>query len=243
MRDAETELRAVRLSSLAKTAPRPLAKLLADLADKLTGERLDGPRQHRGHTELTLRGKWPPRRLTVAPGPSLPIPIEVPIWLRRTSRWLVVFEASRALSDAAAFMVASVFAGDPAQVAALQLQPDHWKRLDGWVNSGREKGLLLGGKFYKAAPLGCDVDWIALRSSAESGARLVRESFQSARGIGEMLIRTPAIEAANGSLTCRIGGGGGVRIYGAEVTDAMVDALLFELEQIWSDVVTGAGSR
>jgi hypothetical protein len=154
--------------------------------------------------------------------------------LRRSSGWLVVFEASRALGDAGAFMIAAALAGDPGAAAIMRLEEEHWNKLDAWLTRGSSSGAaLLGGRFYRAKPAGSDVDWIALRSSSDSGNTLVRESFDTAEGIGELLIRTPYINAVDDNLTCRIGSTGNIRLYGAEVSDGMVECLLEELEAIW----------
>ncbi len=234
---AEQKLNTVRLASLAATAPRPLSRLLSDLSQRLTGERISGPKSRPGHWEMVLSGKWPARAITVSAGPPPKVAINVSIWLRRTSAWLVVFEANRALSDASAYLVAAALAGDTSRVLPMLLHEGHWKAIDGWLGKGSsEDGALLGGRFYKARPAGTDVEWIALRCTAGSHNTLLEESFQTAAGIGELLIQTPYLRPIDGSIICRIGRTGNIRVYGGEVSDGAVSALIFELEALWENV-------
>jgi hypothetical protein len=188
---------------------------------------------------MYLRGKWPARRTTVAPSPSPLLPIEVSIWLRRNSGWLVIFEASHALADATAHLVCAGLLGDPSSVSGMLLHLHHWAAIDDWLKrSSSEGGMLLGGRFYKAQPADTSVEWIAFRQAPGSGETLIRECFETAEGIGELLIQTPYVKAIESSITCRIGRTGNIRIYGTEVSDSVVEALLLELETVWENVPT-----
>ena len=231
---ASERLRNARLRKIAKTAPPRLARLLSDLADNLKSERLEGPKSRHGHWEITLHGKWPARRVTVAPGALPYLPIEVSIWLRRTSGWLVVFEANRSLCDAGVYLIAEALSGDVAMVTPFSLHRGHWDAITAFLDDG--EGDFIGGRFYKTKAGGTDLEWIALRRSPGSDPKLLRQSFQQAEGIGELLIQTPYIDSIDASITCRIGRTGNIRIYGTEISDSVVDALLFELERVWEDV-------
>lgn len=235
---AKDRLKQVRLTSIGGAAPPRLSRLLADLAENLQDERLDGPRPRPGHWEITLHGKWPARRITVAPGPLPRVPVEVTIWLRRVSGWLVVFEASRALGDAGVYLAAEALANDVSAAAHLSLEQAHWLAIASWL--AQRGGDLLGGRFYKTKAGGTDLESIALRRSPNSDPALLRESFENAQGIGELLLETPEIEVAGSGLKCRIGRSGNIRVYGGEITDPMIDSLLGELEEIWESVPTGS---
>ncbi len=228
---ARERLQAARLAKIAKVAPSRLSSLLRDLADRLKGEQLEGPRNRPGHLEITLRGKWPARRTTVAAGPSPFLPIEVSIWVRKTSGWIVVFEANRALCDAAAFLVAGALSGNAENASEFSLERTHWQALDAWLE--RTGGEFLGGHFYKTRASGAELESIALRLAPGSEPTLLRESFQAAMGIREMLIQTTRIQAVDGKITCRIGRTANVRVYGTDVSDGTIEALLLELEAVW----------
>jgi len=162
------------------------------------------------------------------------VPVEVTIWLRRVSGWLVVFEASRALGDAGVYLAAQAMANDVSAVAHLSLDQTHWLAIAGWL--ANQGGELLGGRFYKTKAGGTDLESIALRRSPNSDPVLLRESFENAQGIGELLLETPDIEASGGGLKCRVGRSGNIRVYGNEITDPMIDSLLGELEGLWESV-------
>jgi len=234
--EAKERLKKVRLATISDGASPRLSRLLGDLADSLQNERLDGPRPRPGHWEMTLHGKWPARRITVAPGPLPRIPVEVMIWLRRVSGWLVVFEASRALGDAGVYLAAQALANDVCAVAHLSLEQAHWLAIAGWLT--KQGGDLLGGRFYKTKAGGTELESITLRRAPHSDPALLRESFENAQGIGELLLETPEIEAAGGGLKCRIGRSGNIRVYGSQITDPMIDSLLGELEELWENVPT-----
>lgn len=227
-------LRNVRLRKIAETAPPRLTRLLRDLADKLKGERVDGPISRHGHWEITLHGKWPARTVTVVPGPLPFLPIEVSIWLRRTSGWLVVFEANRSLCDAAVYLIAEALSGDVSMVTPFSLHQGHWDAIAAFLDE--REGDFIGGRFYKTKAGGTDLEWVALRRSPGSDPKLLRQSFQHAEGIGELLVQTPYIDSISAGITCRIGRTGNIRIYGTEISDSMVDALLLELERVWADI-------
>lgn len=231
---AEERLRAVRLATVAAATRPPLSRLLSDLAKRLTNERLQVVRSLPRRWELSLTGRWPARSLTVAAGPSPVLPVRVSLWLRRTIPWLIVFEANRALSEAAARLVAAALAGEPARVSPIMPDLPHWKALEDWVENAPDgSGAVLGGRFYKAAPAGTAVEWIALRCTLGSNLALVRESLQTAAGIGELLIQTPRLKSLQRSLVCRISRVGVVRVYWEEISDEVIDAFLFELEALW----------
>jgi hypothetical protein len=231
---ARERLEEARLGKIGKTAPSRLSRLLSDLAEKLKGERIEGPRNHTGHWEMTLRGRWPARRATVAAGPQPHLAVEVPIWLRKTSGWVVIFEANRALCDAAVFLLADALSGNVENVSGVSLEQMHWQALDSWLQ--RAGGELLGGRFYKTRAAGTELEWIALRRAAGSEATLLRESFEGASGIGEMLIHTPHLPAIDNKITCRIGRTANIRVYGSDISDGTIEALLLELEGLWEGV-------
>jgi hypothetical protein len=234
---AEERLRAVRLRKLVATASPRQSRVLADLAERLMEERLEGPRSRPGHWDITLRGKWPVRRLTVAPDPPPYVPVEVTIWLRKTSGWLVVFEANRALGDASVYLIAAALAGSAGAVAPMALDKRHWEAIASWLDQrSRRGGNLLGGRFYGAKPRGSDLEWIALRRAPGSDPSLLQESFETAEGIGELLIETPYISSIDANVVCRIGRTANVRVYGTEVSDGVIDALLLELESVWEGI-------
>lgn len=233
--EAKKRLQSVKLAQIASSAPKPLSRLLSDLSTQLTNERL-GELRYRSHRwELVLTGRWPARSLSVASGSPPSLPVRVSLWLRRTTPWLIIFEAGRGLAEAAARLVATALAGDPARVHPVLPDLVHWKAIRNWIEgAGDGSGLLLGGRFYGAAPAGTPVKWIALRCASGSNLALVDESFRTATGIGELLIQTPRIGSIKKNLICRIGRLGVIRVYGQEVSDGVVDALLLELEALWS---------
>ncbi len=231
---ARERLQKVRLGKVANTAPPRLSRLLTDLAQNLKAERLEGPRNYPGHWQMVLHGKWPARRVTVAPGPLPHLPVEVPVWLRKTSGWLVVFEASRALCDAGVFLVAHALSGSVENVSHMSLDEEHWIAVASWLD--RTGGDLIGGRFYKTSAAGTDLEWIALRRAPGSEPTLLQESFRGAEGIGELLLQTPHIQSIDSKITCRIGRTGNIRVYGTEISDGAVEALLLELEGLWSDI-------
>ena len=231
---AEDRLRRARLSNFARSAQKPLARILSDLAKNLTDERIGDLASRPHRWEMVLSGKWPARTLTVAVGPTPLFPVRVALWLRRSSPWLVVFEASRGLADAAARLVAGALCGDPSKIKPLVPGIPHWKALAEWVEGpGAESGALLGGRFYHAMAGGTPVEWIALRCAIGSDRALVKESFQTATGIGELLFQTPPLESYRKSLICRVSRLGVIRVYGEEISDAAIDAVILELEALW----------
>jgi hypothetical protein len=231
---AKERLEKARLARIANVAPSRLSRILSDLAQKLKSEQLQGPRNRPGHWEITLRGKWPSRRVTVAAAPPPYVEVEVSIWFRKTSGWLVVFEANRALSDASVFLVADALAGSVESVSSISLDHAHWNAVRTWLK--RTDGELLGGRFYKTSAAGTDLEWIALRRTAGSDPSLLEESFEGAQGIGELLIQTSHIESLDGKVTSRIGRAGNIRVYGNDISDGAIEALLLELEGIWEEI-------
>lgn len=231
---AKERLQQARLAKIANGAPSRLSRLLADLAANLKRERLEGPRNRPGHWEVTLRGKWPGRRVTVAPGPPPYVEVEVPIWFRKTSGWLVVFEANRSLCDAGAYLIADALSGNVEAVSKVSLERAHWNAIVAWLE--RTGGNFLGGRFYKTSAAGTDLEWIALRRAPESEPSLLQESFEGAQGVGELLIQTPHIESVDAKITCRIGRTGNIRVYGNDISDGTIEALLLELEGVWEQI-------
>ncbi len=231
---AKERLQRARLAKITKAAPSRLSRLLRDLADNLKGEQIEGPRNRPGHWEMTLHAKWPARRVTVAPAPPPYLNVEVPIWFRKTSGWLIVFEANRALSDAGVFLVADALSGNVETVSSLSLAQPHWNAIAAWLE--RAGGELLGGRFYKTRAGGTDLEWIALRRAPESDPSLLQESFEGAKGVGELLIQTPHIDSVDAKITCRIGRTGNVRVYGNDISDGTIEALLLELEGVWEEI-------
>jgi hypothetical protein len=147
--------------------------------------------------------------------------------------WLVVFEANRALSEAASRLVAATFAGGPSAVHPIVLDLPHWEVLKDWAeNASDGSGALLGGRFYQVTLGGIPVERITLRCMPGSDRRLVLECFQTAAGIGELLIQTPRLESLERSLLCRINRLGVIRVYGGDISDEVVNALLLELETL-----------
>lgn len=223
----------VKLSDLALTAPRSLSRLLSDLAERLSDEHLEIVRYGPPRWELTLTGRWPARSISVATEPAPLLPINVSLWLLWMRPWLVVFEANRALADAASRLVAATFAGDPSAVHPFVLDVHHWEALKDWAeNAADGSGALLGGRFYQVTLVGTAIERIALRCMPGSDRRLVLDSFKTAAGIGELLIQTPRLDSLEGNILCRINRNGVIRVYGGDVSDEAIDALLLELETL-----------
>lgn len=235
---SESEMRkrlnAVKMAASLQLARPPLARSLAVLAGRLTGERLHVSGLNPRRWELVLTGKWPSRVITVATGSPPPVPIQVSVWVRRTVPWVIVFEANRGLSEAAARLVATAVAGDPSMVDPLTPDLPHWQALEEWAEQkGTGSGAILGGRFYHARPADTPVEWIALRCASASDRKLLRECMKTSTGIGELLIRTRSLKPLRESLLCRIGRYGGIRVYGDDILDEAIEALLFELQVIW----------
>ncbi len=230
----QERLRSAKLLTAALTVPQPLSRILSDLGKRLTRERLDLVRARRRRWELALTGLWPARSITVATAPVPRLPIRVPLWLRRTTPWLVVFEASRTLADAAARLVSTAMTGHADRVRPVLPDVPHWEALEQWVEKNAERGGgLLGGRFYQAEAGGVPVEWIALRYTLGSDRKLLREIVKTAAGIGELLFQTPRLTSLERSLVCRVSRAGVIRIYMEEVSDEVIDAFLFELESLW----------
>lgn len=227
----------VKLSDLALTAPRPLSRQLSDLAERLTDEYLEVTRCGPPLWELTLTGRWPARTISVATEPSPLLPVSVSLWLRWLVPWLIVFEANRALADAASRLVAAALAGNASAVWPLVPDAPHWEVLKDWADNALDgSGALLGGRFYRVTIGGTPVERIALRCMPGSDRRLILECFQTAAGIGELLIQTPRLKSVERNVLCRVNRLGVVRIYGTDISDKVVDALLTELEGLWGFV-------
>lgn len=224
----------IKLADLAITAPRPLSRLLSDLSNRLNDERLQIVRVGPPRWELNMTGQWSARPMSVAMGPFLLFQINVSLWLRWMVPWLVVFEANRGLAEAASRLVSTIFAGSPSAVRPVVPDLPHWEALKDWVENAPDgSGALLGGRFFRVTLAGTPIERIALRCMPGSDRRLVLESFQTAAGIGELLIQTPFIKSLKRSLTCRVNRLGVIRVYGRDLSDEVIDAFLLELETLW----------
>lgn len=227
----------VKLSDLALTTPRPLSRLLSDLAGRLSDEHLEVVRCGPPRWELTLTGRWPARTISVATGPSPLLPVSVSLWLRWMVPWLIVFEANRALADAASRLVAAALAGNASAVCPIIPDAPHWEVLKDWAENALDgSGALLGGRFYRVTIGGTPVERITLRCVPGSDPRLILECFQTAAGIGELLIQTPRLKSVERNVLCRVNRLGVIRVYGTDISDEVVDALLTELEGLWGFV-------
>jgi len=231
---AKDALGRVRLSRGVSQATSKLSRKLTDLADLLRDERLAGPKSRYGHWEMTLNGTWPARRTTVAAAPPPRVSVEVTIWLRKGTAWLVVFEANRALCDAAAYLIAMALCGNADAVTPAALDRVHWEAVVKWLR--KSEGHLLGGRFYDTRAGGTEFKWIAMRQEVGSDTALLLESLRNSEGIGELMIETPHFPSIDGHITCRLGRSGNLRVYGTEVSDGMVDLLLAELEGVWENM-------
>lgn len=224
----------VKLSDLALIAPRPLSRLLLDLAERLTDEHLEVGRCCPSYSELILIGRWPARTISVATGPPPFLPVRVSLWLRWVVPWLIVFEANRALADAASRLVAGIFAGSVSAIRPIVPDLPHWEALKEWVENALDvSGALLGGRFYRVTLSGTPVERIAFRCLPGSAQHLILECFQTAAGIGELLIQTPRLRSIEKNVLCRINRLGVVCVYGTNISDEVIEALLAELESLW----------
>lgn len=231
---AREQLPKVKLADLALTAPKPLSRTMSELANLLKDERLELVSVGPPRWELELTGQWPARSISVATESPPFVPVRVTLWLRWLVPWLIIFEANRPLSEAASRLVAATFAGSAAKVRPLTPDTHHWQALKDWVGADSPSaGILLGGRFYKAVVAGVPVDSIELRCAPGSDKRLILESFETAQGIGELFLQSPWLESVNKNAVFRINRLGMVRVYGEEVPDQLIDALLVELEGLW----------
>ncbi len=227
-------LQAAKMAAALQLARPPLARSLAVLAGMLRKERIHVKGVNPKRWELALIGEWPSRAITVATGSPPSVSVEVSVWIRRTVPWIVVFEANRALSEAAARLVATAVAGAPSMVDPLTPDLAHWQALEKWTERKEAGGgAILGGRFYQARPADTPVEWIALRCSSASNRGLLRQCMKTSTAIGELLIQTPVLRPLKESLTCRVGRYGGVRVYGEDIPDEAIEAFLFELQVIW----------
>jgi hypothetical protein len=230
----QAQLPKVKLADLALTAPKPLSRSMEDLANLLKGESLQLVKVGPPTWELELTGRWPARSISVATELPPFVPVRVKLWLRWLVPWLIIFEANRALTEAASRLVAATFAGDVTK--AYPIKPDlrHWQALKEWVEEDSSgTGSLLGGRFYKAVVAGVPVESIELRCVPGADKRLILDSFKTATGIGELFLQSPKLSTINKYAMFRINRLGMVRVYGEEIPDQLIDALLTELETLW----------
>jgi len=226
-----------RLRNLAQAAPTLLQRKLSGLSQLLHGERASVERTQAARWDISLTGTWPSRRATVAADAPSRIKVLVKTWFLRTSSWLVVFEAERALAEASAYLVGGTLAQSPKAVTTFTPDPDQWKQLFRWAgNAGPGKSRVLGGKFYETAAGGAHFKWLSMRLSEESSRRLLKDAFAGARGIGELLLETPRLAGIDESLVFRVSRGGVFRVYASEVPDSAVESLLVELARLWAPV-------
>ncbi len=223
----------VRLRPLLTTARPPLARVLSDLYQRLKDDRIRVVGLSPRCWELVLTGTWPSRSITVATELPPRVPVRVSAWVRRTIPWVIVFEANRGLSEAVARLVAAAMAGDPSQINSLTPDLSHWRVLEKWAETDGAHGAVLGGRFYHAKAGDTDLEWISLRCTSASNRKLLRECMRTSAGIGELLIHTPWLKPLKKSLICRVNRSGVVRVYGDEISDEAIEALLVDLQVVW----------
>lgn len=183
---------------------------------------------------LTVRTEVPGRRLVAAgrePPPKQRVTVEV--WIRRTSPWVIAFDAGRLLADLASAVAIASLGGDPRKTTPLVLEPIDFTALETWVIDERHTrhGRLVGIKLYSTRWQNAEVDKIEVTApdlTSLPGFRLLRNA---ASAVGYLAFIPPADGLA--SPRCRISRTGWLIVYGDELPDHRIDQVLSGLESVF----------
>lgn len=214
----------------AKGATRLRAQSLADL---IRQESLSPPRSGPHRLETILRCMYPAGHL-VAAGPQMPphVPVEVTIWMRRTSRWVVVFDAGRRLAWTAALLIAWATVGDPGVIQPVRIGSHRFEALETWLQDEDHPipGHLTRAVLYGAHVGNTEYEQTLLSAPHLEVTDLYKKLRQTAKAIGYLTFVSPLFDGARRQLTCRLYRGGYLTVYGKNQTMTDVDLLLRELE-------------
>lgn len=215
---------------LAQFPDRRLEKL-AEWAPDI-GVSLPKRKPHRD--ALMIQTEVPGRKLVAAgqePPPRQRVVVEV--WIRRTSSWVIVFEAGRLLADlAAAFAIASI-SGDPRKTHGLTLEPTDFGTLETWVTNKKHPrpGRLVGIKLYETQWQNSQIERLELSAADLS----LFPGFQSIRKAATAVGYLGFVPPTDGppAPRCRISRTGWLTVYGEELADHAIDQVLLSLESVF----------
>ena len=237
---------AARLSEIIKTTRGGTKRRAKALADIIRQERLSRPRSRPHRLETTLSCLYPAGGLVAARQQMLPrIPVEVAVWVRRTSPWVMVFDAGRRLASTATLLVGWAGIGDATAIRPFYTGPRRFAALEAWIwNEEHPKpGYLTRAVLYGARAGATEYEQVLLSAPYLESKELYRELRGTAQGVGYLTFVCPLFRGARRQLTCRLYRRGCLTVYGKDQTWTDVDLLLCELEAVIGLIQEKAGSQ
>lgn len=228
-----SRLEGVTLKDLAKEAKGRNLVRIRGLSRIMTNERLRVRGSAPDATMLSYSCKLRTRKPAAAGDVAPPfIPVEVEVWLRKGSGYVVTFDAGRRLSTGATSLLSFGARGDLDSIRTLKLDKSAFLRLKDRIEGPAKSGGILRVTMQDVSLDGSRFKQIVLRAAGLGSSRLFQRSFEAAAGISNMTFLSPPPKPSSRGLLCKLSNWGGVTIYTSNPLQSEIGDLVTLIEEV-----------
>jgi hypothetical protein len=173
-------------------------------------------------------------KLIAAGAPPPFVPVNINIWVRKKSGFVISFDAGRKLSESAIALLSYIATEDPSSIEQIRLEKEDFLRLMNWILADSHS-IPSGIKritMHDVDEGGIKFKQIVLNSSRLENSPLFNRLLNSASVITNLGFITPPLSANSRPLSCRVNYWGGLTIYTPDLLASEISELIGVFETL-----------